>query len=321
MAIALNLLIIGKIGVGKSSLVNYISENNIAKVVAGKTKQSKVLQKYDIDYKGSKIGVFDTKAINMEEDIETEILASFNENKKRADFDLIVYCISSLQESIKTKEVERIVEIRKKNKNMIFVITADDIKRVKNKNVLSKLKDLGFKDSDFVRISSEQKEYLSGKVGEQYGKTKLFESIKVKLREHIARNIINEFAIVIERKVPMWSLRCKSELKNNKSLFVRKNEKRTEEELVKDFNLYLKETEGALNEELSSILKSIYRKYRFMYNEEVLEYCEEMNISSQLYLPDKLKKTYNFAILDKIEKNLVRHWSDAMKEVIRKFGV
>ena len=186
---------------------------------------------------------------------------------------------------------------------------------------LNKIRDLGFKDTDFVRVSSEEKEYLSGQKNESYGKEKLFNSIKIKLREYIAKSIMDEFTIVIERRVPMWSLRCQNELKNNTSLFLRKNEKRTEEELIKDFNIYLKETEEALNDELISILKSAYRRYNFMYKEEVLESCSDININSKLYLPDKLKKSYNFAVIERIEKNLTRHWSDSMKEIVNNFGV
>lgn len=320
MAIALNLLVIGKTGTGKSALVNYIGEQELSKVGAGNQVTEEIVRRFDYIYKGSRMAIYDTKAIDIEGDMDTSILDSFEGNKKRADFDLILYCISSFQDTIDAKEIEKIVKIRKRNKNIIFVVTSDDIKRLENKEVLTKIRDLGFKDLDFVRVSSEEKEYLSGAKPNQYGKEKLFEGIKLKLKEHIAKNVMEEFTIVIERRVPMWSLRCQGELRNNKSLFVRKHEKKTEEELIKDFNLYLKETEEALNDELSSILKSIYRKYNFMYKEEVLDYCEEININSQLYLPDKLKKTYNFNIVERIEKNLTRHWSDAMREVISKFG-
>lgn len=321
MAIALNLLVMGKTGAGKSALINYIAEQELAIVGAGKQVTQEVVTRFDYMYNGSKMAIYDTKAMESEENIESNILAAFEGNKKRADFDLILYCISSFQDTIDAKEIERIVEIRKKNKNMIFVVTSDDIKRLENKDMLTKIKDLGFNDLDFIRVSSEEKEYLSGEQGKQYGKEQLFESIKLKLRDYIVRNVMEEFTIVIERRVPMWSLRCQNELRNNKSLFVRKHEKKTEEELIRDFNLYLKETEDALNAELSSILKSVYRKYNFMYKEEVFDYCEDININSQLYLPDKLKKSYNFGVLDKIQKNLTRHWSDAMKEVISKFGI
>ena len=321
MAIVLNLLVMGKSGVGKSALINYITGENFAKVGAGKNITEEIIERFDYSYKGSKMAVYDTKALNSEEETGQIILKSFEENKVRADFDLILYCISSLQDTIDGKEIEKIVEVRKKNKNIIFVVTSDDIKRLENKGVLNKIRDLGFKDTDFVRVSSEEKEYLSGQKNESYGKEKLFNSIKIKLREYIAKSIMDEFTIVIERRVPMWSLRCQNELKNNKSLFLRKNEKRTEEELIKDFNIYLKETEEALNDELISILKSAYRRYNFMYKEELLESFSDININSKLYLPDKLKKSYNFAVIERIEKNLTRHWSDSMKEIVNNFGV
>lgn len=320
MAIVLNLLVIGKTGVGKSALVNYVTGEELAKVGAGKAITEEVISRFDYTYNGSKMAIYDTKALKNEEETELIILKEFEENKKRADFDLILYCISSLQDTIDSKEIERIVEIRKKNKNIIFVVTSDDIKKLENKGVLNKIRDLGFKDTDFVRVSSEEKEYLSGEKNESYGREKLFDSIKIKLREYIAKSIMDEFTIVIERRVPMWSLRCQNELKNNKSLFLRKSEKRTEDELIKDFNLYLKETEEALNDELISILKSVYRRYSFMYEEEVLDFCSDVKINSKLYLPDKLKKSYNFSVLDRIEKNLTRHWTDSMKEIVSKFG-
>ncbi|MGL4740327.1 MAG: GTPase domain-containing protein [Sarcina sp.] len=317
MSIALNLLVMGKTGTGKSSFINYLASGEKVKVGAGKRITEEVIKKVDIN--NFKVAMYDTRAIEVGSCWENSIFASFDAVKKKADFDIILYCFSSLENDLENKEIEKIVEIRR-NKKIIFIVTSDDIKKSAENGVLRKLKGMGYTENDFVMVNSEEKLFLTGEKSLSYGKNEVFKAIRNKVEEEIAMDINSDFNIVISRRIPMWSLRCKNELKSNKSFFKMKDERKDDDDLVDDFNRYLKETEEALNEELKDILKKTYQKYDMLYDKSILKKCDDILITSKLYIPDNNKKGCSPSIIDKIEKHLERYWRDNLKIVINNFG-
>ncbi|MGL5822609.1 MAG: GTPase, partial [Sarcina sp.] len=315
--IALNLLVMGKTGIGKSSFINYLAGEEVVKFGAGKRVTEEIIKKVDIN--DFKVAIYDTRAVEIESCWENSIFASFDAIKKKADFDIILYCFSALEKDLDNKELEKIVEIRR-NKKIIFVVTSDDIKKNNDNNVLRKLKDMGYTENDFVMVNSEEKLFLSGKKSSKYGKENVFRAIRKKIEEEIAMQINSDFQIVISRRIPMWSLRCKNELKSNKSFFKMKDERKDDDDLVDDFNRYLKETEDALNDELKDILRKTYKKYNMIYDKSVLEKCDSVMVTSKLYIPDNNKKGCSPSIIDKIEKHLERYWKDNLRNVVNNFG-
>lgn len=317
MNIALNLLVMGKTGSGKSSFINYLAGEEKVKVGAGKRITEEIIKK--IDMNNFRVAMYDTRAIEIGLCWENSIFASFDTIKKKADFDIILYCFSSLENDLENKEIEKIVEIRR-NKKIIFVVTSDDIKRNSDNSLLRKLKGMGYTESDFVMVNSEEKVFLTGEKSLSYGKDEVFKAIKKNVEEEIAMQINSDFNIVISRRIPMWSLRCKNELKSNKSFFKMKDERKDEDDLVDDFNRYLKETEEALNDELKDILKKTYKKYEVLYDKSILKKCDDIMVTSKLYIPDNNKKGCSPSIIEKIEKHLERYWKDNLKIVVNNFG-
>lgn len=319
MSIGVNLLLMGKTGVGKSALSNYLSNVDKFKVEAGKKGTEELINLTSSKANESEIHIYDSKAIELNSCWENSILGAFDAKKTKADYDVIIYCFSALEENIEAKEVEKIIEIRRINKNIIFAITNDDIRRCSNENLIKKLNDIGFTSNDIVRVSSEEKVYLNGQSCKRYGKEEILSSVGNKIKPYINQKMEKDMNLIISRRIPTWNLRCKSELKKNKSFLIDKNEKRDEHDLVEDFNLYIHEMEKTLQAELINILKKNYSRYSWIYNQELLGKYSNSIIESEILLPSKTKRSYNFAITDKIEKQLEKYWTTKSKEIIESF--
>ena len=320
MANILNLLILGKTGAGKSSLVNYICDKKVASVSAGGIGSKESIERYEYKYDQTSINLYDTKGIEELELSEKPRLALFELSKEKAGFDMIIYCINTGVKKVSTKEIKKILEIRRNNKNLILVITADDITKGNDNNVFNQMHVIGFTDGEIIKVNSENKVYITGEKSISYGKEDFFHAIRKKVSNKIFTSIEKEITVNVSRKATTWKLRCKNELNSNKKLFISKDKRRTETELVDDFNQYLKEVENSLNEEIKDILMKMYLKYKILYGEDTKEALEKININSGLYLPDKNKRTYNFAVLDKVEKQLEKYWLDEVENIIKEIG-
>lgn len=315
MSVGVNLLVMGKTGVGKSSLSNYLSDTKKFKVQAGRKTTEEIISLTGSKINESEIYIYDSKPIELDRYWENSILGGFDTKKVKADFDIILYCFSSIEENIDPKEVEKIIELRRVNKNIVFAITNDDIRKVSNENLIQKLKSIGFNSNDIVRVSNEDKEYLNGESCKKYGKEQVLISIGEKIKPYINEKMESEINFIISRRIPTWNLRCKGELKKNKSFLIDKSEKRDEFDLVEDFNSYIHEMEKTLQAELIDIMKNSCFKYSWIYNQQCLNKYKDI-ISSGILLPTKNKRTYNFALTDKIERQLEKYWIDKSRELI-----
>lgn len=319
MEVALNLLIMGKTGTGKSSLINYICKSKVANVAAGKICTLDNLVAYDFEVNSSKISVYDTYPIDLTASVENDILNEFTKSKKKAIFDIVLYCFNSSEKIISAKELEKIIDIRRKYKNIIFVQTCDDMFEEKNNHIINKVKEMGFTKNEFIKVSSEEKIYISGKNGSSYGKDEIFKAIRFKIADKMFKQISDEFEINLYRRLTMWSLRCKNELNQNKSLFAIKDNKKTEVELIEDFNKYLEEAKNALSEDIKMVFQKVYDFYEVLFSGELLERFKVLEKSAQICLPAKIKKTYNFAVIDKVSKQLEKFWRSEFKNEFKNF--
>ena len=67
---------------------------------------------------------------------------------------------------------------QRNNKNIILVITADDITGGNDNNVFNQMQVIGFTDGEIIKVNSENKLYLTGEKSKSYGKEDLFYAIR-----------------------------------------------------------------------------------------------------------------------------------------------
>ena len=146
---ALNLLILGKTGVGKSSLVNALVGREVAKVGGVKPQTPYGIFKYEAEIDGKKVNIYDSWGIERNEDAAKkwkELIK--NELKKRGiDKDIkdwfhsVTYCTHVGVDKLEPFEKEIIKELLNEKYETIVVLTkAERIKQEEKKDYKNYIK-------------------------------------------------------------------------------------------------------------------------------------------------------------------------------------
>ncbi|WP_286410931.1 GTPase domain-containing protein [Myroides marinus] len=124
----MNIVFLGKSGVGKSSFINYLLEDNQAATGAGNSVTSKSFKKYSFIDDSKIYMLYDSWGIENGKTKEWLIyLEEFVENKSNSSFknyiDLFVYCISAESNRVEEFEIQVISCLVNKGFSIVLVIT------------------------------------------------------------------------------------------------------------------------------------------------------------------------------------------------------
>lgn len=201
-----NIAVIGKTGVGKSSLINYLFGNaNVAKTGVGKPVTVQGFHKINFEINSIPATLFDSWGLEVG---KAEIwLNELNKELKGRDIDkpasewfhTVLYCIASSGARVEEFETRIINKLIKAKYNVVIVLTKsdladeDDIAELKE----SIQKDL-FEKVVFCQVCSEEKKLKSGKT-EKFGAEQLYvlinngfwESITLRMPDRCINILIN----------------------------------------------------------------------------------------------------------------------------------
>lgn len=199
-----NVLIMGKSGVGKSSLLNYMFGKEIQEVGTGEPVTEAELKPFDYQYdENFCIRIYDTWGLEPGADRAAAWKQLILEEVHRQDkksikdwFNTIIFCLSRNSDRVEDFEVDIIKGLVREKNQVAIVVThcqsKDDEKaKTLRSAMIARLHDEGIdtiKEKDFVFVSNVQKKLLTGSV-EQFGKEDVFEVI--------IHNVWNSFRIKV----------------------------------------------------------------------------------------------------------------------------
>ena len=277
-----NVLIIGKSGVGKSSLLNYIFGRELQKVGVGapvtKMEIKKFTYKYDDHFE---MHIYDTwglePSVQKAEDWKNTIfkeIGRHDEEKISEWFNTIIFCLNAKSARVEDFEIDIMEELLREKNHVTIALTHCNSKsdpdgivlRESVKEELTKRRIDAPDDRNFVFVSNVRKKLLGGTV-EQFGREEIFISII----RNVWASLKSKVPYLTRRKFENSFARKKAELlKKPESLkwivpFMRKNRiKGLEQEINRNCNAFVSELVSEINEMYSDAVEyytALSKKY------------------------------------------------------------
>ena len=277
-----NVLIIGKSGVGKSSLLNYIFGRELQKVGVGapvtKMEIKKFTYKYDDHFE---MHIYDTwglePSVQKAEDWKNTIfkeIGRHDEEKISEWFNTIIFCLNAKSARVEDFEIDIMEELLREKNHVTIALTHCNSKSdpdgiVLRESVKEELTKRGIEapdDRNFVFISNVRKKLLGGTV-EQFGREEIFISII----RNVWASLKSKVPYLTRRKFEnSFALKKAELLKKPDSLkwivpFMRKNRiKGLEQEINRNCNAFVSELVSEINEMYSDAVEyytALSKKY------------------------------------------------------------
>ena len=217
-----NVLILGKSGAGKSSFINYIYGENIRENGAGKPVTKKGLYKVTHELENIIVNIYDTwgleanKAADWKQIVLDEVKRHNEQISIKDWFHTIYYCFSASAARIEDFEIEDILKPLIMDRNKVtLIITHCDVPGAeeKSKGMIEKLlKALPINELDIIKVCSERKKLLGGKIKEPFGKEKVLERLKSNLWNDIKIKIPIQYELYIIYEIKAWRKAIQNEI-------------------------------------------------------------------------------------------------------------
>ncbi|MDY4078693.1 MAG: GTPase domain-containing protein [Clostridium sp.] len=207
-----NVLIIGKSGVGKSSLLNYIFGKEKMETGTGKPITSRGIFKNRLKVSEDFfINIYDTWGLEANKSKEWEKIIDDEIRKHDCDnisswFHTIFFCISAKSARIEEFEKDIIKKLIKSGNKVIIILTHSDLNNVDEAidGISRELRKIDIDEANIIKVCSIGKKLLSGKETKPFGKEKVFYNIKNNLWQTICNKLPNVVGSIIDSKMEEW---------------------------------------------------------------------------------------------------------------------
>ena len=255
-----NILVLGKTGTGKTSLLNYLYGFDLP-TGAGLPKTGKGLHEHEITRNGVAYHVFDTWGVEADSlpEWRKEVLALVRKRNTSPHindwFHAVYYCFSANTARIEEAEIEEIiVPLLQSGCKVIIVLTnAEDgfHKQEKMDGMQEYLCDELKKrlhydpELEIVRTVSVAGETLAGDAISRFGRGEALEAAQYNLTEDIKKRLPAIYKMNVRNKLDAWKERSQLLLANGKISFVLNNN--SAKQLIDLINYDLLNTFGAID--------------------------------------------------------------------------
>lgn len=213
-----NVLILGKSGSGKSSLINYLWGNAVAKTGAGRPVTPKGrdgdfgIFPFPVWLKGVELVVHDSWGIEADKAEEWNRLIKSEIQKREINgvvgnwFHTVLYCISAKGARVEDFEIKSVVlPLIEQGYSVVFVLTKSDIA---DKEVRQKLTDVINKEcpknGGIVQVCNVEQKLINGLHKKTFGLDELQQVIIRSLRDNLIWMVKKQYIIQCENKCRDW---------------------------------------------------------------------------------------------------------------------
>lgn len=212
-----NVLIIGKSGVGKSSLLNYIFDQQLAETGSGKPVTKEEIYKYSMEHpSGMTVYVFDTWGLEADKaDRWTKLIMDEVTAHDCADicdwFHTILYCISARSARIEDFERQQIKLLLDSGNRVIVCLTHCDARNVEQSisALTAELCAIGLTEKDIIQTVSVSKKLLgSSEAAPRRGREEILLKIQSNLWETVAAKLPAQLTEFSDKAVDEWFEFC-----------------------------------------------------------------------------------------------------------------
>ncbi|WP_408956596.1 GTPase [Natroniella sp. ANB-PHB2] len=206
-----NIVVLGKTGVGKSSLINYLYGEDVREVGSGKPVTGKGFEKIEIKLNGLETKIFDSwgieagKANDWSRILDKELKKRDIFSDVKDWFHTVFYCISAGGARVEDFEINLINKFiaAKYKVNIIFtkadLATEEEIEKLKtvlNKSLKAKV--------SMIAVCNEEKELLGGNKIEPFGKKEVEQAIVEGFWDSIVMRTPRRCTRILIRKLNNW---------------------------------------------------------------------------------------------------------------------
>ena len=337
-----NVLIIGKSGVGKSSLLNYIFGKELEKTGAGKPI-SEGINTHDYEYDDEfVISISDTeglepgKAEQWKKLILNEV-KSHDEKEICEWFNTIIYCFSANSGKVEDFEINIIKELLQEKNQVTVVITncdnendSSDAGKSKRKTIKAMIDRItektGIAAADVIPVCSVKKTLLNGKEVAPTGKEKIITLIIENLWKTFREKIPFKLYQYENNEYDGYATRISSEIKETSFLFHKKkkidNVGNRVSDLLKYYDESIRNDVDSLIQESSEYYHRLSKKYlnilwKYYYDDPhmpqiSLEYINKVNEEADNIietLSNSHKKIHDLLFKEDVSKDIMAQLS------------
>jgi uncharacterized protein (DUF697 family)/GTP-binding protein EngB required for normal cell division len=205
----LNIIVAGKTGVGKSTLINYIFREQLAETGIGKpvTQHIQMITKKDVP-----LTIYDTKGLELGRDtqkqIKSEIIDKIKEGLYSKDenkcIHCIWYCINTVSDRIEEDEIEWIKEFTEDNRETqvpIIIVLTKSFSKTKAREFRNYIDGLNLNVCAIVPVLALDYEIDDDYVARAYGGEELIEIMGELLGEELIPTLQNVQKAAIKQKI------------------------------------------------------------------------------------------------------------------------
>lgn len=205
-----NILILGKSGIGKSTLLNYLWGDALAATGTGRPCTGEGLFAYPPVTHGNVVmtiydsyGLEANKASRWHKLIQEEVRKHDDSLNIHDWFHTVVYCVNAAGARIEPFEIEHVIKPLQASGNRVcFVLTKCDIATEQEIAALEHIIHAEVRDhGGVIRVCSERNEKRNGVVTLPYGKEKLFQACSRNLALNLAGKIGPNYELLIQARV------------------------------------------------------------------------------------------------------------------------